>query len=234
MAQEKILVVEDDKDIVRLLKYNLEKEGYRVIAVSDGESGLAAARKERPELLILDVMIPKLDGFELLKMVRRETRAPVLMLTARKEEVDRVLGLELGADDYVPKPFNPRELLARMRAVLRRARPRAPADRIEVGDLLIDVPAHRAVRAGQEVPLTSFEFRVLVALARRAGETVTREELAGVVLPNGQGYDPSVDRTLDVHVSHLRHKLGDGGREPRLIRTVRGVGYVLVRASGGA
>jgi DNA-binding response OmpR family regulator len=151
------------------------------------------------------------------------------MLTARGEDTDRVVGLELGADDYVPKPFNPRELLARMRAVLRRARPKAPSDRIEVGDLVVDVPAHRASRAGQELALTSFEFRVLVVLARRAGETVTREELAGAVLPKGDRYDPSVDRTLDVHVSHLRHKLGDAGREPRVIRTVRGVGYVLVR-----
>jgi CheY-like chemotaxis protein len=123
VAQEKILVVEDDKDIVRLLKYNLEKEGYRVVAAADGEAGLAALRKERPELLILDVMVPKIDGFELLKLVRRESRAPVLMLTARKEEVDRVLGLELGADDYVIKPFGVRELLARVKALLRRAGP---------------------------------------------------------------------------------------------------------------
>jgi DNA-binding response OmpR family regulator len=152
------------------------------------------------------------------------------MLTARGDDGDRVAGLDMGADDYVPKPFNPRELLARMRAVLRRAQPKAPAapsDRIEVGDLLIDAAAHSAQLAGVELALTSFELRVLVVLARRAGATVTREELAAAVLPKGGAYDPSVDRSLDVHVSHLRHKLGESGA--RRIRTVRGVGYVLVR-----
>jgi len=156
------------------------------------------------------------------------------MLTARGEDTDRVVGLELGADDYVPKPFNPRELLARMRAVLRRTQrseTTVSADRLEVGDLQVDIPAHKATLGGAELQLTSFEFRVLVALARRAGETVTREELASVVLPKGGRYDPSVDRSLDVHVSHLRHKLGDEAREPRRIRTVRGVGYVLVKPS---
>jgi len=141
-----------------------------------------------------------------------------------------VTGLEIGADDYVPKPFNPRELLARMRAVVRRAHPKTTAaGRIEIGDLVVDVPAHKATLAGRELSLTSFELRVLVVLARRAGRTVTREELASEVLAHGVAYDPSVDRSLDVHVSHLRQKMGDGGREPRRIRTVRGIGYVLVR-----
>jgi DNA-binding response OmpR family regulator len=232
----RLLLVDDDRELGRLLADYLRPHDVSLECVGDGRRALKAleAAGEPYDLVLLDVMLPEIDGFEVCRRIRAGYDVPIVMLTARGDDADRVVGLELGADDYVPKPFNPRELLARMRAVLRRARPRAPADRIEVGDLLIDVPAHRAVRAGQEVPLTSFEFRVLVALARRAGETVTREELAGVVLPNGQGYDPSVDRTLDVHVSHLRHKLGDGGREPRLIRTVRGVGYVLVRASGGA
>jgi DNA-binding response OmpR family regulator len=154
-----------------------------------------------------------------------------VMLTARGDDTDRVVGLELGADDYLPKPFNPRELLARMRAVLRRTQPApAPADDarpIRVGDLVVDVPAHKATLAGRDLQLTSFEFRVLVVLAQRAGEPVTREELAGAVLPKGATYDPSVDRSLDVHVSHLRQKLGDAQR----IRTVRGIGYVLVKAT---
>ena len=181
-------------------------------------------------------MLPGIDGFEVCRRIRARFDVPIVMLTARGEDTDRVVGLEIGADDYVPKPFNPRELLARMRAVLRRARParrreRSAGDRVEVGDLVVDVPAHKATLDGKELQLTSFEFRVLVALARRAGETVTREELASVVLPKGGRYDPSVDRSLDVHVSHLRHKLGDEAREPRRIRTVRGVGYVLVKPS---
>ncbi|MGD0524460.1 MAG: response regulator transcription factor, partial [Polyangiaceae bacterium] len=190
---------------------------------------------EAYDIVLLDVMLPGIDGFEVCRRIRAKHDVPIVMLTARGEDTDRVVGLELGADDYVPKPFSPRELLARMRAVLRRARPPShgshpsSADRVEVGDLVVEVPAHRATLGGKELQLTSFEFRVLVALARRAGETVTREELAGAVLPKGGRYDPSVDRSLDVHVSHLRAKLGDEAREPRRIRTVRGVGYVLVR-----
>jgi DNA-binding response OmpR family regulator len=149
------------------------------------------------------------------------------MLTARGDDTDRIVGLELGADDYVPKPFNPRELLARIRAVMRRARPGAVSERLTVGALEVDVPGHRVTVEGRELTLTSFELRLLIALARRAGETVPREELASAL--KGGGYDPSVDRSLDVHVSHLRHKLGDDAREPKMIRTVRGVGYVLVR-----
>ena len=150
------------------------------------------------------------------------------MLTARGDDTDRIVGLELGADDYVPKPYNPRELLARMKAVHRRARPGSVAEKLTVGELEIDAPAHRVRLRGEEVQLTSFEFRLLLELARRAGETVPREELAKAV--KGGEYDPSVDRSLDVHVSHLRQKLEDDGHDPRRIRTVRGVGYVLVRS----
>jgi DNA-binding response OmpR family regulator len=228
----RVMLVDDDRELGRLLREYLAPHGVAVDAFEDGSSAIDAlgTAVDPYDIVLLDVMLPEMDGFEVCRRVRARSDVPIVMLTARGEDTDRVVGLELGADDYVPKPFNPRELLARMRAVLRRARPRALSDRIEVGDLVIDVPAHRATRSGQALPLTSFEFRVLVVLARRAGETVTREELAGAVLPKGDRYDPSVDRTLDVHVSHLRHKLGDAGREPRLIRTVRGVGYVLVRA----
>jgi DNA-binding response OmpR family regulator len=227
----RVLLVDDDRELGRLLRDYLVPHGVSVDAVEDGRRGLdaLASAVDPYDIVLLDVMLPEVDGFVVCSRIRAVHDVPVVMLTARGEDTDRVVGLELGADDYVPKPFNPRELLARMRAVLRRARPKAPSERIEVGDIVVDVPAHRATRAGQELPLTSFEFRVLVVLARRAGETVTREELAGAVLPKGDRYDPSVDRTLDVHVSHLRHKLGDAGREPRVIRTVRGVGYVLVR-----
>ena len=162
-----------------------------------------------------DVMLPELDGFAVCRKIRETSTVPIVMLTARGDDTDRIVGLELGADDYVPKPYNPRELLARMKAVVRRARPGAIAERIEVGELIVDVPAHRVSLGEKDVELTSFEFRVLVALARRAGETVAREELAGAV--KGGAYDPSVDRSLDVHVSHLRQKLEDDPRDPRRI-----------------
>ncbi len=229
------LLVDDDRELARLLTDYLGPHGVELEHVEDGNRALErlAAASPAHDIVLLDVMLPGADGFEVCRRVRSRFAVPIIMLTARGEDTDRVVGLELGADDYVPKPFNPRELLARMRAVLRRTQraESAPADRLEVGDLQVDVPAHKVTLRGEELQLTSFEFRVLVALARRAGETVTREELASVVLPKGGRYDPSVDRSLDVHVSHLRHKLGDEAREPRRIRTVRGVGYVLVKPS---
>jgi DNA-binding response OmpR family regulator len=237
------LLVDDDLELARLLTDYLGPHGVTLDHVEDGNLGLERLGRVGAgppyDIVLLDVMLPGMDGFEVCRRVRARFEVPIVMLTARGEDTDRVVGLELGADDYVPKPFNPRELLARMRAVLRRTGlstqrsegSAASADRFEVGDLSVDVPAHKAMLRGQELSLTSFEFRVLVALARRAGETVTREELASVVLPKGGKYDPSVDRSLDVHVSHLRHKLGDEAREPRRIRTVRGVGYVLVKPS---
>ena len=227
------LLVDDDRDLARLLGDYLGPHGVELVAVEDGPSGIARLQAgEAFDIVLLDVMLPGIDGFEVCRRIRASSSVPIVMLTARGEDNDRVVGLDTGADDYVPKPFNPRELLARMRAVLRRARPsESHGERIELGDLVVDVPGHKALLRGQELSLTSFEFRVLVALARRAGETVTREELAGAVLPKSGGYDPSVDRSLDVHVSHLRHKLGDDVRESKRIRTVRGVGYVLVKPS---
>jgi DNA-binding response OmpR family regulator len=232
------LLVDDDLELARLLADYLGPHGVALDHIEDGSHAVErlAAAVDTYDIVLLDVMLPGIDGFEVCRRIRARFDVPIVMLTARGEDTDRVVGLEIGADDYVPKPFNPRELLARMRAVLRRSRrPGAagagPADRVEVGDLVVDVPAHKATLDGKEMQLTSFEFRVLAALARRAGETVTREELASVVLPKGGRYDPSVDRSLDVHVSHLRHKLGDEAKEPRRIRTVRGVGYVLVKPS---
>jgi DNA-binding response OmpR family regulator len=233
------LLIDDDRELARLLSEYLAPHGISLAHVEDGTSALARLGSDAFDIVLLDVMLPGVDGFEVCRRIHAAYDVPVVMLTARGDEGDRVVGLEIGADDYVPKPFNPRELLARMRAVLRRARPAAAADRapdrtpdrVEVDDLAIDVPAHKATLAGQELSLTSFELRVLTALARRAGETVTREELAGAVLPKGDKYDARVDRSLDVHVSHLRQKLGDDAREPKRIRTVRGIGYVLVRHS---
>jgi DNA-binding response OmpR family regulator len=232
------LLVDDDHELARLLGDYLGSHGVSLDHVADGPAALErlAGEGEPPDIVLLDVMLPGIDGLEVCRRVRARHDVPIVMLTARGEDADRIAGLDIGADDYVPKPFNPRELLARMRAVLRRSRPRPPKasptqERLEVGDLVVDVPAHRTTLAGRDVSLTSFEFRVLVVLARRAGDTVTREELAGAVLPKSAPYDPSVDRSLDVHVSHLRHKMGDDGASPRRIRTVRGVGYSLVKPS---
>ncbi|MGH7436928.1 MAG: response regulator transcription factor [Polyangiaceae bacterium] len=230
------LLVDDDHELARLLTDYMRPHGVEVDHVEEGARALErlGAAAEPYDIVLLDVMLPGIDGFEVCRRIRAHHDVPVVMLTARGEDADRVAGLDIGADDYVPKPFNPRELLARMHAVLRRAQPRAPAarpadaaSRIEVGDLVVDAAGHRAQLGGVDLELTSFELRVLVELARRAGETVTREELAAAVLPKGGRYDPSVDRSLDVHVSHLRHKLGESGS--KRIRTVRGVGYALVR-----
>jgi DNA-binding response OmpR family regulator len=239
------LLVDDDHELARLLREYLGPHGVTVDHVDEGAGALERLAKtsEPYDIVLLDVMLPGIDGFEVCRHIRARHAIPIVMLTARGDDTDRVVGLEIGADDYVPKPFNPRELLARMRAVLRRTQPAPllppepaePPGPIVVGDLTVDVPAHKASLAGRELALTSFEFRVLVVLARRAGEPVTREELASAVLPrrppDGAQYDPSVDRSLDVHVSHLRQKLGDGPREPKRIRTVRGIGYILVRPS---
>jgi DNA-binding response OmpR family regulator len=241
------LLVDDDHELARLLRDYLGPHGVSVDHVEEGTRALERIGSADPyDIVLLDVMLPGIDGFEVCRRIRAKHDVPIVMLTARGDDTDRVVGLEIGADDYLPKPFNPRELLARMRAVLRRAHPAVTASPppppdapellapIQVGDLVVDAPAHKATLAGRELQLTSFEFRVLVVLARRAGEPVTREELASAVLPKGGHYDPSVDRSLDVHVSHLRQKMGDGGREPRRIRTVRGIGYLLVRRSDPA
>lgn len=226
MANEKILVVEDDKDISRLLKYNLDKEGYRVTAALDGETGLALFRKERPDLVMLDVMVPKLDGFGFLKAVRQDSKTPVLMLTARKDEVDRVLGLELGADDYVTKPFSVREVLARVKAILRRVgdQGQSPAVSVlRVGELEVDVERYETRVKGKAVTLTSKEFEFLKCLLQAGGRAMSRDAL----LEKIWGYDRSMEidtRTIDQHIARLREKLGpEAGR----IVTVKNVGYRL-------
>ncbi len=230
------LLVDDDRDLARLLEEYLGSHEVSLVHVEDGAAALKLLGEQSFDVVLLDVMLPGIDGFEVCRRIRASHEVPVVMLTARGDDADRIVGLEIGADDYVPKPFNPRELLARMRAVLRRAGKTAKADKIAVGSIEIDAAAHTVRRDGEDVPLTSYEFRILLALARRAGETVTREELAAEVREpakaKGQApvqYDPSVDRSLDVHVSRLRQKLEEDPKEPRLIKTVRGVGYVLAR-----
>ena len=224
MANEKVLVVEDDKNLVKLVKYNLEKEGWRVVTAGDGEAGLAALRKERPDLVVLDAMLPKLDGFEFLKLIRRETRVPVLMLTARKEEMDRVLGLELGADDYVTKPFSVRELNARVKALLRRAAPAesaTPGGLLKAGTIELDPERYEVRVNAKPVVLTTKEFEFLKILLQAGGRALTRDQL----LEKVWGYDRSMEidtRTIDQHVARLREKLGDQGP---VIATVKNVGY---------
>ena len=224
VAQEKLLVVEDDKNLVKLLKYNLEKEGYRAVFAADGEAGLAALRKERPDLVVLDAMLPKLDGFEFLKIARRESRVPVLMLTARKEEMDRVLGLELGADDYVTKPFGVRELMARIKALLRRAAPASestPGGVLRAGGIELDPERYEVRIKGKTVVLTTKEFEFLKILMSAGGRALSRDQL----LEKVWGYDRSMEidtRTIDQHVARLREKLGS---ESGLVATVKNVGY---------
>ena len=225
MRKPTLLVIEDDPDIVELLRYNLEREGYRVLVATDGERGLAEAVRHPPELILLDLMLPGLDGLEVCRRLRAqdETRGtPVLMLTAKSEETDIVIGLELGADDYLTKPFSPRELLARVRALLRRAK-RGPDDgsktRIELHGLVLDVERHEVLKEGELVPLTRAEFRLLWKLVQRPGRVYPRDELVEEITA---GEALIIDRNVDVHVSSIRKKLGEAGK---LIATVRGVGY---------
>ena len=222
----RVLLIDDDKRLHELLASYLEGNGFEVQWAQDGPRGLAALAAAAFDLVLLDLMMPGMDGLEVCRRIRERSRIPVVMLTARGDETDRVVGLEIGADDYLPKPFSPRELLARMRAVLRRASPDGVVDQIRAGDLVIDVPGRQVTMGGKEVELTGVEFDILLALARRAGRVVPRESLLSEA---GRG-DVSVgERTVDVHISHVRQKLGDDPRTPRRIKTVRGVGYVLVK-----
>jgi len=222
----RVLLIDDDTRLHELLSSYLEQNGLHVTAAPDGPRGLAALEVGTFDVVLLDLMMPGMDGIEVCRRIRQKNTIPVLMLTARGDETDRVVGLEIGADDYVSKPFSPRELLARIKAVLRRARPEATGERIVVGDIAIDVPGRTVTVAGSAIELTGLEFDLLCALARRPGRVVARDALLSEA---GRG-DVSVgERTVDVHVSHLRQKLGDDPRSPRLIKTVRGIGYVLAK-----
>lgn len=220
----RILVVDDEPDLVELVAYNLRQAGYQVITARDGASAVAEARRTKPDLVVLDVMLPDLSGVEVCKRLRRDPvteNIPVLMLTARAEEIDRVVGFEVGADDYVVKPFSPRELVLRVNAVLRRSKApaAAPTPRILCGVMEMDIDAHRVTVAGEEIPLTALEFRLLQHLAVARGRVQTRDSL----LEEVWGYVPGVEtRTVDTHVKRLREKLGAASD---YIETVRGVGY---------
>ncbi|HLW87442.1 MAG TPA: response regulator transcription factor [Terriglobales bacterium] len=227
---DRILVIDDDAELCGLVGEYLEPEGFQIEAVHDGTRGLERALNGDYLLIVLDVMLPGLNGFDLLRRLRVASKTPVLLLTARGEDVDRIVGLEIGADDYLPKPFNPRELVARIRAILRRTQGGGKSEAesipevIRVGDIELDPATRIVLRNGMPVDLTSVEFNLLHALLRDAGRVVTREHLVDTVL--SRKFSP-FDRSIDMHVSKVRKKLGDSESGPDHIKTVRGVGYIF-------
>jgi two-component system phosphate regulon response regulator PhoB len=220
-----ILVIEDERDLVELISFNLEKEGYRVITATEGSTGLETARNSLPDLILLDLMLPGINGTEICKILKKNektSRIPIIMLTAKGEEIDRVVGFEVGADDYVVKPFSNRELMLRIKAVLRRGDLDKPAEKIiRVGQLCIDTSRHRVTCGDEEIVLTTTEFKLLISLAERLGRVQSRD----ILLKNVWGYNYIGDtRTVDTHITRLRTKLGEAGD---FIKTVRGFGYKM-------
>ncbi len=225
----KILIVEDDRNLLDTLKYNLHREGYQVSTAVDGAAALETARREKPDLIILDVMLPEVSGLEVCRILRKEMTVPILMLTARVEETDKIVGLEIGADDYMTKPFSLRELIARVRAILRRARmtetqPGVKGDLLTIGDIKVDIARHQASKGEAILELTPKEFDLLAFLTKNKGFVFSRSQ----ILEKVWGYDFAGDtRTIDVHIRWLREKIEDNPNEPKLLVTVRGVGYKL-------
>ena len=222
--KNKILIVEDDQNILEALKYNLGKEGYDTLTAIDGVQALEIARASKPDLIILDIMLPKMSGFEVCRILRKEMAVPIIMLTARDDEIDKVTGLDLGADDYMTKPFSMRELMARIRAMLRRVEIQTviPETLVKFGDLEIDILHHVIIKAGITLNLSPKEFDLLVFLTSNKGLVFSRDQL----LEKVWGYEYSGDtRTVDVHIRWLREKIEDNSEEPKRLITVRGVGY---------
>lgn len=230
---DQILVIDDDTELCELLSDYLGGEGFSLTSVNRGDDGAEQALAADYDLIILDVMLPGLNGFDVLRKIRTQSSTPVIMLTARGDDIDRIVGLELGADDYLPKPFNPRELIARIRAIQRRIGATSkgesaamPVGDVEVGDVLLSPASRRVTQSGQEVELTSVEFSLLEALLRHVGEVVSREQLVEEVLGRRLS---AYDRSIDVHISALRKKLGHQYGTTERIRTVRGIGYLYAR-----
>jgi phosphate regulon transcriptional regulator PhoB len=222
---KRVLIVEDDHDIIELVRYNLEREGYRVTHATDGVSGLESARRELPDLLILDLMLPQLSGLQLCQEIRRTPRTahlPIIMLTARSDEADRVVGLELGADDYVTKPFSPRELVARVKAVLRRAEPLPVGQPIRIGSLEIEPDSHQVKVEGKAIELSALEFRLLHFLASHPGRVFSRDQLLDQVWGADRFVTP---RSVDVYMRRLRERVEKDPENPQFLKTVRGAGY---------
>jgi len=228
---EKILIVEDETDVADLLSHHLKSAGFSVETVYSGRAALQALKNQIPTLVVLDLMLPEISGLDLCRLIKSEPRTskvPVVMLSARSEEIDRVLGFELGADDYLPKPFEPRELLARLRAILRRSRATAPGEKpLTFGRLEIDTAAHAVRLDGVQCELTGYQFDLLVTLAKNAGRVLSRDALLDAV--KGEQLE-SFDRSIDVHVSRIRAAIEDNPKKPRRVITVRGSGYVFAKA----
>jgi two-component system, OmpR family, alkaline phosphatase synthesis response regulator PhoP len=223
VAVKKILVVDDEPGITELLNSYLAKEGYEIITAADGDAALEAAEREQPDLILLDLMLPKKNGYEVCREIRAKSNTPIIMLTARDEEPDKIVGLELGADDYITKPFSPREVVARVRAVLRRTEAEAPDNQvIRAGGLEIDSLRHEVKRGDTAIELTPTEFKLLETLANSPRRVFTRLQLVEEI----QGYSfEGYERTIDAHIKNLRQKIEDDPKNPRLIGTVYGVGY---------
>jgi len=229
----RILIIDDDEELCELVSEYLTVEGFEVEVVNDGESGLEKALREEQDLVILDVMLPKKNGFDVLRELRQTSKIPVLMLTARGEDTERIVGLEIGADDYLPKPFNPRELVARLRAILRRSETTDDSkqiedDKLQVDDVEVKISARSATKNGEDLGLTSVEFELLAMLLKNAGTVVKKEDLSEQVLERRLSL---YDRSLDMHVSNLRKKLDSHGSEER-IKTVRSAGYIYTVVNG--
>jgi two-component system alkaline phosphatase synthesis response regulator PhoP len=218
-----ILVVDDEPKIVELARDYLEHAGFAVVSASDGPEALTRARSDHPDLIVLDLGLPRVDGLDVTRALRRDSNVPIVILSGRSDESDKLVGLELGADDYVTKPFSPKELVARVRAVLRRSeRPVAASDVIRAGDVTLDVPRLRVTAGRREVELTPTEFQLLAALAREPGRVFTRSQLLDAV--HGVAFE-SYERAIDAHVKNIRRKLEPDQREPYYVQTVHGVGY---------
>jgi DNA-binding response OmpR family regulator len=224
-----ILVVDDERKIVTVLKGYLEQAGFRVVTAGDGQMALTTFRHEKPDLVILDLMLPGIGGLDVCRTLRRESSVPIIMLTARAEEADRLIGLELGADDYVVKPFSPREVVLRVRAILRRVEGEvATSEVLQAGDITLDLAAHQATVAGQVVELTPTEFALLAVLARAPGRVFARTQLIQQIQDSPlEGFD----RTIDVHIRNIRAKIEADPKNPRIILTVYGIGYKLAEAT---
>ena len=224
MAGKKVLVVDDDVKTVELVKLHLNRDGYRVLTAYDGVEALKLARESHPDLIVLDLMLPGIDGLEICRVLREESDVPIIMLTAMTTDQDRLTGLDLGADDYVTKPFSPRELAARVRAVLRRLPGERGPEKIEHGELTLDFLKHEAFLAGKPLNLTPVEFKLLGVLAKEPGRVFSRAQ----IIDKAFGYDfDGFDRTIDVHILKLRRKIEPDPRHPRYIKTVYGAGYKL-------
>lgn len=222
MSTPKILIIEDEKDLVKVLRYNLEQKGYHVVTAFDGEAGLAIFRKEKPDLIVLDVMLPKMDGFEVCRQIRQESEVSILMLTAKKEEAHRIFGLELGADDYLTKPFSVQELLARIKSIFRRTHPdKGTAAPSRFGDLSIDFGRYTVTLKGKPVVLRTKEFDFIKALIQAKGQVLSRDQLLEQVWGLAESMDIDT-RTIDQHIARLREKLGS---ESKRIITIKNVGY---------